>query len=71
MVLQPCLRRAYKEAKKIYKGLPPTALEPDKDKPEPLRVRIQHAVKQQGNLYEAPSGSASHDQQHGQTEKRR
>jgi hypothetical protein len=28
MSMRPCVRRAYKEAKKIYKGLPPTALEP-------------------------------------------
>jgi hypothetical protein len=28
VVLGICLRRAYKEAKRMYKGLPPTALEP-------------------------------------------
>jgi|GEM_PF-2534035 len=28
MVMLPCFRRAYKEAKKLYKGLPETALEP-------------------------------------------
>jgi hypothetical protein len=28
IVLGICLRRAYKEAKRMYKGLPPTAFEP-------------------------------------------
>jgi len=27
-VMHECVRKAYKEAKRIYRGLPPTALEP-------------------------------------------
>lgn len=48
-VLQECFRRAYQEAKQIYKGAPPTALEPEGDnKPAPFNVRMIEAVKKQG-----------------------
>lgn len=48
-VLQECERRAYQEAKKIYRGAPPTALEPEGDnKPAPFNVRMIEAVKKQG-----------------------
>lgn len=49
MVLEECWRRAYREAKKIYKGLPPSALLPQgENKEAPFRVRMVDSIKKQG-----------------------
>lgn len=47
-VLQECTRRAIQEAKKIYKGEPPSALQVESNKPAPFHVRMIEAVKKQG-----------------------
>jgi hypothetical protein len=46
-VMTECLRRAYKEAKKIYRGLPPTALIPAEveEKAADYRVRVAKSTK--------------------------
>lgn len=45
--LVECFRRAYKEAKKIYKGLPPSTCVPEGDTAEsPFHVRVVDSMKQ-------------------------
>lgn len=56
-VMVECFRKAYKEAKHVYKGLPPTALEPqDANKPAPLSTRVTNAINNSGKAYEPPTG---------------
>lgn len=51
-VLTECFRRGYKEAKKLYKGLPPTMCVPQADEKQetPYHVRIVDSLKK---YYEA------------------
>jgi hypothetical protein len=50
-VLVECFRRAYKEAKKLYKGLPPSALMPEGETADsPFHVRVVDSMKK---YYEA------------------
>lgn len=46
MTMRECLRRAYKEAKKIYKGLPATALSPEKEKAKPFHAKVVDSMRE-------------------------
>ena len=47
-VLKECFRRAYREAKKIFKGLPPSILLPEGTEVAPFHVRMVDSIKRQG-----------------------
>ena len=45
-VMVECFRRAYKEAKKLYKGRPPTTCVPEgEEKESPFHVRVVDSMK--------------------------
>lgn len=53
-VLTECFRRAYKEAKKLYKGLPPSMCLPEETKQTaeevPFRARVAASIRQYHNV---------------------
>lgn len=53
-VLIECLRRAYKEAKKIYKGLPPSVLAPESEQRAQPAFKTQVAASVR-KYYNAPN----------------
>jgi len=54
IVLTECFRRAYKEAKKLYKGLPPSMCLPTEEKTAeaevPFRARVAASIRQYHNV---------------------
>jgi len=49
-VLNVCFRRAYREAKKIYKGLPLSILLPEAEKEKSHKARVADSMKQYHNV---------------------
>lgn len=54
LAMTECFRRAYKEAKKLYKGLPPTICVPEAKEKEadvPFRAKVAESIRKYQNAF--------------------
>ncbi len=54
LAMTECFRRGYKEAKKLYKGLPPTTCVPEAQEKEtetPFRAKVAESVRKYQNAF--------------------